>query len=96
MPISLQIQWSSKSARQDAHKRILKIGGVRCDGARWKRTQAQAIKDIQRDIYAYWVRVPGAGKVDVILAESRSGNQYIKTAADGEDPTNLLALPEEP
>jgi hypothetical protein len=32
----------------------------------------------------------------VVVAVSRYGNKYIKTTADGEQPDNLLSLPECP
>lgn len=32
----------------------------------------------------------------VVVAVSRFGNKYIKTEADGEQPNNLLSLPECP
>lgn len=34
--------------------------------------------------------------VDIIVAVSRFGNKYIKTEADGDQPNNLLSLPECP
>lgn len=37
---------------------------------------------------------PGRG-IDVIIA-TRVGHEYLKTRADGEQPDNLLALPECP
>jgi hypothetical protein len=94
MPISLQIQCVMKSDGPFPHERIKKIGGVRCDGKRWRRTQTQAVRDIETATFVYWVDVPGKGKVDVILAESRTGKRYIKTTVDEEHPNVLLALPE--
>lgn len=34
--------------------------------------------------------------VKVIVAVSKYGNKYLKTEADGEEPNNLLSLPECP
>ncbi|WP_293875992.1 MULTISPECIES: DUF3892 domain-containing protein [unclassified Sphingomonas] len=34
--------------------------------------------------------------VQVIVARSVSGNKYLKTQSDGEQPNNLLSLPECP
>lgn len=45
--------------------------------------------------HEFFVRV-GSREVRVIVAESRYGNKYIKTEADGEQPNNLLSLPECP
>jgi len=32
--------------------------------------------------------------VDVVVAKSQYGHKYLKTVADGEQPNNLLSLPE--
>ena len=38
----------------------------------------------------------GGKSVWVIVAVSRFGNKYLNTEANGEDPNNLLSLPECP
>lgn len=93
--MSVKISCINKSDRYDAHERIRSIGGVNSDGARWKRSQEQAIADIENNTYQYYVSV-GGSTVNVIVAVSRFGNKYIKTTADGEQPDNLLSLPECP
>lgn len=93
--MAVKISCINKSDRDSAHERIRSIGGVNADGTRWKRSQEQAIVDIERNTYQYYVTVNGS-VVDVIVAVSRFGNKYIKTTADGEQPNNLLSLPECP
>lgn len=90
-----QVRCINKSDRYDPHERILSIGGVNPDGARWKLSQQQAITDIEAGKYAFFV-IADRREVDVIVAESRFGNKYLKTRADGEQPNNLLSLPECP
>ena len=94
MTTNVQIQCINKTNRQDPHDRIQSIGGVRSDGVRWKRSQQQAIVDIEARTYAYFVSVNGAS-VWVIVA-TNNGNKYIKTQNDGLHPNNLLSLPECP
>ena len=93
--MSNRVTCINKSDRESAHERIRSIGGVNPDGTRWKRTQEQAIVDIETNTYRYHVLVNGSS-ADVIVAVSRFGNKYIKTTSDGEMPNNLLSLPECP
>lgn len=84
-----------KSNRYNPHESILGIGGINPDGTRWYATQEQAIGWIESGKYEFFVRV-GGREVKVIVAVSRYGNHYLKTEADGEEPNNLLSLPECP
>ncbi len=93
--MSVQISCINKSDRPNPHERIINIGGVNPDGGRSKRSQQQAVEDIENGTYQYYVSVAGR-TVDVIVAKSQWGNNYIKTTADGEHPNNLLSLPECP
>ncbi len=90
-----QISCINKSDRYDAHERILQIGGVNNDGTRWKLSQVVAITAIEEGKYSFFVTA-GGRTADVIVAVSRYGNKYIKTEAEGEQPDNLLSLPECP
>jgi hypothetical protein len=90
-----QIHCINKSDRYNPHERILNIGGNNADGTRWKMSQQKAVTDIENGTYNFYVNV-GGRDVDVIVATSQYGNEYIKTTADGEQPNNLLSLPECP
>jgi glycine cleavage system H lipoate-binding protein len=65
------------------------------EGGRWKLTQGDAIVGIESGKWAFWVET-GGKVVDVIVAVSATGHKYLKTRNDGEQPTNLLILPECP
>lgn len=95
MAQNVQIQCINKSDRYNPHERINYVGGVNPDGSRWKLTQIAAIEGIETDKWRFWVSVQGKS-VWVIVAKSQYGHKYLKTQNDGEQPNNLLSLPECP
>lgn len=91
----VQVGCINKTNRSSAHERIHNIGGVNPDGTRWKMSESKAISDIKNGTYSFYVERPAGHRVDVIIA-TRLGVEYLKTESDGEQPDNLLALPECP
>jgi hypothetical protein len=76
------------------HERILNIGGVNTDGTRWKLSHTEAIHCIVKDTYLFYIKRDG--KIVYVVIASQSGWKYLKTTTDGEQPDDLLALPECP
>lgn len=83
----------NKSDRTNPHERITHIGGRNGDGTGWKLTQQDAIVGIEGGKWTFYVS-RGGRTVNVIVSTSKYGNKYLKTENDGEQPDNLLSLPE--
>ena len=95
MPKTQTIRCINKIDRENPYERIQRVGGLNPDGRRWSQTQQQTVQDIDTGEWEYFVG-EGVHRVKVVTALSPFGNRYIKTAADGQEPNNLLKLPECP
>lgn len=93
MALHVEIRCINKTDRMSPHERISAIGGVNPDGTRWKLTLDQAIAGIEQDRWSFYVQV-GGKSVAVIVAMSAARRKYLKTQNDGDQPNNLLSLPE--
>ena len=93
MAQNAQIQCINKTDRHNAHERITNVGGGQ--PSRWKLTQPEAIAAIEAGLWRFYVSVAGKS-VWVIVAKTAIGHKYLKTENDGEQPNNLLSLPECP
>jgi hypothetical protein len=93
MPSRHEVLCINKSDRTNPHERITHIGGRNGDGTAWKLTQQDAIAGIEGGKWIFYVS-RGGRAVNVIVSTSKHRNKYLKTEDDGEQPDNLLSLPE--
>ncbi|TAJ31035.1 DUF3892 domain-containing protein [Bosea sp. (in: a-proteobacteria)] len=88
-----EIKCINKDPREDPYHSIVNVGGYVT--SQWKLTLSDAIGKIERNEWRFYVSRAGE-QVWVEVAVSRFGNKYLKTEADGDEPNNLLSLPECP
>jgi hypothetical protein len=88
----VRIDCVNKTGRTDPHDRISYVGGPKASG-RWRLPEAEAISGIESGRFIFYVERPAGQFVEVVVA-SRLGRRYLKTTGDGEQPDNLLSLPE--
>jgi len=96
MASSHRVRCINKADRSNPHERIRNIGGVNDDRSLWKLSQPATVRDIESGKYSFYVGQPAGDRVALVVAVSAAGNKYLKTRADGDQPNNLLALPECP
>lgn len=84
----------TKDDRYNPYEQILSVGGTAAGG--WTLSQQTVINRIKDGTESFYVEEPSGDRVRVIVAESRFGNDYIKTEADSDHPNNLLSLPKCP
>jgi hypothetical protein len=92
----VRIDCINKTDRTNPWERIRNVGGINANGSRWKLAQPTAIEGAESRKWDFFVERPPGDVVEVIVAVSVFGNKYLKTEADGDQPNNLLALPECP
>lgn len=88
-----KIQCIKKSDRSNPHDRITHIGFKDLDNSLVIITHAEAIERMENGICQFYIDKDGIS-IDVFVTTTRFWHKYIKTARDGDQPNNLLDLPD--
>ncbi len=89
----IQIRCINKDPRNNIYEAITHIWWINQNWSNWKLSQKQAIADIKKWIYSFYVEFKW-NRVNVIVSKSKFWNEYLKTENDWDEPNNLLSLPE--
>ncbi|HXP04266.1 MAG TPA: DUF3892 domain-containing protein [Stellaceae bacterium] len=92
MPAPYLISCASRTDLVNHDRRILRVGGVNPDGARWHISHDTAIAAIEAGRWSFYIEQRGR-LVPVIVAVSKYGSKYLKCSRDPLQPESLLALP---
>lgn len=95
MGVRREVLYVNKSSNTKPHERIVNIGGVSAIGSVWKLSQQQAIIGLESETWEYFMKKEDK-ILNIIVAKGEGGSKYLKTEEDGEQPENLLKLPEFP
>jgi hypothetical protein len=82
---------TKRGGHYNPHERITHVG-IQTVRSRERHTQEQVIYWIDTRQHSFYV-VRNGRSVEVMVA-SRNGRKYLKTEANGNEPNNLLALPD--
>jgi Protein of unknown function (DUF3892) len=85
----------ARRSEEAPHTRIHAVGGVGPGSSTWRMSVQDAIARIKRG-ERFYVENPVGDPVDIVVSRTREGREYLRTEADGDEPNNLLALPELP
>ena len=94
MAIDVQVRCINKRNRPGPHERIQNIGGINADGGRWKLSEEEAIAGKKAGKWTFYTNV--SGRRAYVRIGRHLGREYLTTEPDGQQPNNLLALPECP
>ncbi len=86
--MDLRIQCINKSDRMNAHERIVRIGGLDQDGARWTLQLADAISGVEHGKWRFWIGTgnSSAAPMNLVLPALKTRRHAAKPATTATEP----------
>jgi Protein of unknown function (DUF3892) len=94
-PSITEVRWTTKSDKTAPYERILEIGTPTMDGACYRISHGQAVRDQLSGVKQFGVSVNGV-MIGLKVATTPDGHRYLKSMDDGDQPDSLLNLPDCP
>ena len=92
---SLKILCTRKTTNPQAHLAITHVGGANNSNMPWMLTVDEAIRTIELKQYTFIVMKDGR-RTEVMVAQSPTGQKYLRCTIDGADGSTLSHLPDCP
>lgn len=93
---SLKILCTRKTSKPQAHLAISHVGGANTNSSLpWTLTVQEAIRTIELKQYNFIVMI-GTRRMEVLVAQTASGEKYLRCTADSIDGETLMGLPDCP
>ena len=88
-----RISYVVQDDRCDPYRQIRFVGGTNADGSRWTLSHDEAIRGVEEGLWTFYAQLPAGDRLDVLVAESPTGEKFLRTELDADAPSVLLALP---
>jgi len=95
MAILLKVEWVDRADNSATTRQNFKHIGGSSGEFQWKHSTEQAIKAIERNEFAYYIK-ENAGTLKLEIGMTPDGQKFLKTQADSNVSTHLLNLPSRP
>ena len=93
---AVQIRCVERNEHAVDHDQILSIGGVNSNGKRWKISVKEAISQIEKGKYVFYIQTAKGAQIDIIVAQTESGTRYLAARGGDDASQHLLSLPQCP
>ena len=89
-----EIKCITKAVETNPHERITHVGGSGVHP--WKLPLDQAINQIEKGRWTFYIKTPDNGRLHVVIAEDEDGTKYLTTEPDSAQKNGLFNLPQCP